>query len=199
MLACIFMVLDIMLSLQFYNPLRRPHQQQLPVAAAATTLAEQRLGRVFIAANHWNSESVLRSHWVDAVLGLINSLGPENVYFSSYESGSWDNTKDVLWEMDAKLAAMGVARRILLDQRTHVEEVTSPPAGPTDGWIVTPRGKKELRRIPYLAKARNIVLEPLDDPRIRNATHGFDYVLFLNDVIFTVRWNVCETQRRPWS
>jgi len=50
-------------------------------------------GRVFIASNHCNSESILRSHWSDAVTRLIVRLGVGNVYFSLYESGSWDDTK----------------------------------------------------------------------------------------------------------
>lgn len=141
-------------------------------------------GRVFIASNHWNSGKVIRSHWSDAVIGLITRLGPENVYFSLYESGSWDDTKDALRELDQRLEELGVARRIILDETTHVEEVAKPPAG--EGWIVTKNGRRELRRIPYLARLRNIVLEPLEWPEVNNGTHSFDKILFLNDVIFTV-------------
>lgn len=140
-------------------------------------------GRVFIASNHWNSGKILRSHWCDAVVGLITKLGPENVYFSLYESGSWDDTKEVIRELDRRLGKLGVARNIILDETTHMDEISKPPG---EGWVETKRGKKELRRIPYLAKLRNIVLEPLEWPEVLNATHSFDKILFLNDVIFTV-------------
>lgn len=140
-------------------------------------------GRVFIASNHWNSGTVLRSHWCDAVVGLITKLGPENVYFSLYESGSWDDTKEVLRELDRRLGELGVARNIILNETTHADELAKPPG---EGWVMTRDGKKELRRIPYLAKLRNIVLEPLGWPEVNNGTHSFDKILFLNDVIFTV-------------
>lgn len=141
-------------------------------------------GRVFIASNHWNSGRILRSHWADAVVGLITKLGPENVYFSLYESGSWDDTKDALWELDQRLEELGVARTVILDDTTHADEVAKTPA--EEGWIKTKSGKKELRRIPYLARLRNIVLEPLEWSEVNNGTHSFDKILFLNDVIFTV-------------
>lgn len=144
-------------------------------------------GRVFIASNHWNSGQILRSHWADAVVGLVTKLGPGNVYFSLYESGSWDDTKDVLRELDQRLGELGVARNIILDETTHADEVAKPPA--EEGWIKTKNGVKELRRIPYLAKLRNLVLEPLEWPEVNNSTHSFDKILFLNDVIFTVQFN----------
>ena len=56
-----------------------------------------------------------------------------------------------------------------------------------EGWIVTPRGKKELRGIPFLARARNRVLEPLFELRAEGGRNrSSDRLLFLNDVIFTV-------------
>jgi hypothetical protein len=53
-----------------------------------------------------------------------------------------------------------------------------------EGWIYTSREKLELRRIPYLARMRNKVLEPLE-----NGNVTFDRVLFLNDVVFSVCWS----------
>lgn len=150
------------------------------------------LGRVFIASNHWNSAAIIQSHWADAVLGLIERLGPRNVYFSLYESGSWDDTKFMLQELDKRLGELGVARTIRLDETTHTDEIGRTPEDEDEGWIETKSGKKELRRIPYLAKLRNIVLEPLNWPEVNNGTHYFDKILFLNDVIFTVNqlcWN----------
>ena len=54
------------------------------------------------------------------------------------------------------------------------------------GWIDTPRVRKELRRIPYLSRLRNWTLEPLQE--LAQQGEKFDKVLFLNDVVFTVRF-----------
>jgi len=145
-------------------------------------------GRIFIASNHWNSESILRSHWSDAVTRLIVRLGVGNVYFSLYESGSWDDTKGALRELDERLEKLGVERRVILEETTHADEISRTPGVGEEGWIVTPMGRKELRRIPFLAKARNRVLEPLLELQAEGGRNGsFDRLLFLNDVIFTVR------------
>jgi hypothetical protein len=63
-----------------------------------------------------------------------------------------------------------------------LDEISQVP-GPS-GWIDTPRGKRELRRIPYLSKLRNISLKPLADLALKGIK--FDRILFLNDVVFTV-------------
>ena len=137
--------------------------------------------KVFIASIHWNNEPILRSNWSAAVLELVDYFGPENVYISIYESGSWDNSKEVLRVLGEDLERKGVQRTIKLSETTHADELKQTP---TDGWIQTPRGKKELRRIPYLSKLRNLALEPLNN--LGDSTK-FDKVLFLNDVVFTVR------------
>jgi len=142
----------------------------------------RRLERIFIASLHWNNEEILRSHWNDAVVELTKALGPENIFISIYESGSWDNTKDALRELDMELHRMGVPRNITVSETTHLDEISAHPTG--DDWIETPRGKKELRRIPYLARLRNLTLRPLEDLSREGIT--FDKILFLNDVVFTV-------------
>ena len=137
--------------------------------------------KVFIASIHWNNEPILRSNWSAAVLELVDYFGPGNVYVSIYESGSWDNSKEVLRVLESDLERKGVQRTVKLSETTHADELKQPP---TDGWIQTPRGKKELRRIPYLSKLRNLALEPLNS---LGDGMKFDKVLFLNDVVFTVR------------
>lgn len=153
-----------------------PLPDPLPIPTTFT------LGRVFIASNHWNSESILRSHWSDAVVSLITAIGVDNVYFSLYESGSWDDTKAALRDLDKRLEEMGVERTVILENESHADVIARRPTGDEQGWVMTSSGRKELRRIPYLAGVRNRVLEPLET---LNAT--FDRVLFLNDVIFTVK------------
>ncbi|KAJ5182612.1 hypothetical protein N7492_000228 [Penicillium capsulatum] len=136
--------------------------------------------RIFIASTHWNNELVLRSHWNQAVSDLARKLGPDHVYISIYESGSWDNTKAALMDLDAELDQLQIPRTIATSHVTHADEINAPP---TDhGWIVTPRGRPELRRIPFLSRQRNLSLKPLEDLAQQGVT--FDKILFLNDVVF---------------
>ena len=137
--------------------------------------------RIFVASIHWNNEPVLRSNWNRAVLDLVDYFGPENIYVSIYESGSWDDSKGALRALDSDLDRKGVLRTVKLDETSHADELKQPAS---DGWIRTPRGKEELRRIPYLSKLRNLALEPLNN---LGDSMKFDKVLFLNDVVFTVR------------
>lgn len=138
--------------------------------------------RVFIASLHWNNEKILRSDWNRGVIELVNTLGPDNVFVSVYESGSWDNSKGALRELDHELENTGVGKKIILDDETHADLIAQPSA--KKGWITTPAGKKMLRRIPYLSKLRNLSLQPLLDLAENGTT--FDHVLFLGDVVFSV-------------
>lgn len=144
----------------------------------------QKSVRVYIASLHWNNERILRASWNKGILDLVKTLGPNNVFISTHESGSWDHSKDALRELDNELNTLGVSRNITLDETTNADEIAFPPAEPGHGWIKTSRNRIELRRIPYLARLRNKSLQPL----IEMAQDGitFDYVLFLNDVVFTV-------------
>ena len=138
--------------------------------------------RIFIASIHWNNEQILRSNWNLAILELVEYFGPDNVYVSLYESGSWDASKDALRELDRDLESVRVRRTITLSETTHKDEIQKPFAA---GWIDTPRGRKELRRIPYLSNLRNLALKPLRELAAKDVK--FDKVLFLNDVVFKVQ------------
>ena len=165
---------------------RRVSRAQREYEAQDTTL-QKNPTRVFVASLHWNNEGILRSHWNKGVLDLVKTLGAENVFVSVYESGSWDDSKGALRELDSELEKVGVARRIVLDNETHQDLIESKP-GET-GWIRV--RNREIaresapRRIPYLSRLRNLSLEPLLE-LAENGTR-FDHVLFLGDVIFQVR------------
>lgn len=136
--------------------------------------------RIYIASLHWNDEKILRDYWSDSVLALAKAIGRDNVYVSIYESGSWDKTKDVLRDLDKSLGDIGVKRNITFSNITHAEEISQMPKS---GWVYTVDGKKEMRRIPYLSRIRNLSLEPLETLAMQG--QHFDKVLFLNDVIFS--------------
>ncbi|KAI9158267.1 hypothetical protein HJFPF1_06259 [Paramyrothecium foliicola] len=139
--------------------------------------------RIFIASLHWNNEIILREFWNQRLLELVKALGPDNVFVSVVESGSYDLSKDALRELDDSLGALGAPRHFSMDDRTHADEIAFPPTVPGNGWVKTARGDLGLRRIPYLAGLRNKSLQPLVD--LASAGTTFDYVLFLGDVYFT--------------
>ena len=109
--------------------------------------------KIYIAGTHWNNEYILRNYWTDSIVTLAKHFGTSNVYISVYESGSWDDSKGALRQLDTLLESLHVNRTIVLDETTHSDEIAKDPK-PT-GWIDTPRGKTELRRIPYLSRMRN--------------------------------------------
>lgn len=141
----------------------------------------QRSERVYIASLHWNNENILRNHWNNGIVALANALGRENVFISVYESGSWDDSKGALRELDMALEVHQIRRNITLSETTHLDEISAVNKGP--GWVHTPNGT-ELRRIPYLSRLRNWTLEPLQE--LARQGEKFDKVLFLSDVVFSV-------------
>jgi hypothetical protein len=150
--------------------------------------------KLFIASIHWNDGKILDAHWIPALISLIHSYGASNLYISIHESGSWDNTKTVLRNLDLTLENLGVERSVVLEERTHEDEIKigedEYQAGvKKDGWIIGRRGRREMRRIPYLAAARNKAMAPLKQMAQREgeARRVFDRVVWLNDIIFSVR------------
>jgi len=144
--------------------------------------------KLYIASIHWNDAEILAAHWIPALLNLVTEYGAANLYISILESGSWDETKTLLRSLDSELEKLGVERRIVLEDRTHEDELTRIPDEAETGWIWGTRGRREMRRIPYLAAARNRAMEPLRELRQRGGEgkRVFDRVVWLNDVIFTV-------------
>ncbi|ESZ94378.1 hypothetical protein SBOR_5242 [Sclerotinia borealis F-4128] len=148
---------------------------------------------IYIAAIFRRSELMLRENWSSALISLVQHLGPQNVYVSIIESGSWDGTKAALMDLDGMLGEVGVERTIDLgtDREGQLEELKHVPAKGEDrkDWLYTGRNESEsgweMRRIPYLARLRNKAMDPLlrlwDEGRGRK----FDRVLWINDVIFT--------------
>lgn len=138
--------------------------------------------KIFLASTHWNNEAILRSHWNTAVLNLVEYLGADDVFVSIVESGSWDDAKGALTELDIELEKTGIQRSIIMNDTTHADEIAGRPG--TQGWITTPRGEKEPRRIPYLSRVRNPSLEPLKELAAKGVR--YDKVLFLKDVVSSV-------------
>lgn len=148
------------------------------------------LPSVFIVSVHRNTETILREAWNNAVLGLVDYLGPDNVYVSAVESGSQDYTKEALAHLQTGLDARGANYSIRLGATVwqQLDELYSWPdrdALPADrpGWIWhAEEDHFALRRIPYLARVRNQAMEPLR--QLAAAGRRFDRVLWINDVAF---------------
>lgn len=77
---------------------------------------------------------------------------------------------------------------------THEDELARVPAPGEEGWVWTGRGKKERRRISYMAGLRNKVMGVMEVLEGRGKG-DFDRVLWLGDVLFTV----CLFQCSPFS
>src|SRR5690606_35068179 len=67
--------------------------------------------KIFIASIHRNSEKILPD-WNEAIVSLAKTIGPENVFVSVYENGSWDKTQSMLKDLDKQLEALSVGRNI---------------------------------------------------------------------------------------
>ncbi|KAG5664129.1 hypothetical protein HG530_004957 [Fusarium avenaceum] len=159
----------------------RIHKNLLDADRTPAPKLSQPPERIYIASMHFNNERVIRDHWGPAVIEISKMFGKENVFVSVFESGSWDKTKRELHKMAQELERLGVPHRVEMSDATHKDEIENPDKG--EGWIDTPRGKRELRRIPFLAKLRNRTLQDLID--LNKKGEHFDKVLFLNDVVFT--------------
>lgn len=136
-----------------------------------------------------NCAPLLSAHWIPSLIGLIDKLGPENVFVSILENGSVDNTRAALQELESMLTERNVPYTFRYEesfrdgvkfQADGLLQRLLGEEGTNDNWIMTDGGWFP-RRISYLAQLRNLVLEPL-----RKSKQTFDKVLFINDVIFSV-------------
>ncbi|KAI9663435.1 MAG: hypothetical protein M1829_006073 [Trizodia sp. TS-e1964] len=175
-------VLLVLLTLTLLDSISLYCKSTPPAARPALRTPGRPQQKLFIASTHWNNEPILRKYWNNAVVKFARDYGPENVYVSVYESGSWDDSKGALRDLDARLEEIGVQRSIVLDSTTHQDEISKPAEG--DGWVEAPKKGKTLRRIPYLAKIRNLSLGPLEELARQGTV--FDKIVFLNDVVFTL-------------
>lgn len=119
--------------------------------------------RVFIAANIVNDELV-RGVWGQAIIDLVELIGPEKAYVSVYGGPT---------------EALQEFRKQLRCNSSIVSEAIEPLDPNTIPHVILPSGEERIKRISYLAEVRNRALLPLDSLDAR-----FDKILFLNDVVF---------------
>ena len=192
-LAALFVLIMLSVDLLFAIIVDPPLKPVPASTTYPTNLSATNNDRIFIASMRWNNEITIRSHWGAAVLDLVRHFGAENVYVSIIESGSWDDTKGALRELDLHLGTLEVQRGIELLETTHKEEIERTPGPYEEGWVWTSRGRKELRRIPYLAGIQNQVIDKLiqlADDSSGQKGQTFKKILWLNDVVFTVCYHL---------
>ncbi|RDL38575.1 uncharacterized protein BP5553_02915 [Venustampulla echinocandica] len=145
--------------------------------------------KIFIVSIQRSSEYMLRLYWNAALLSLVSFLGPENVFVSIVESGSRDDTKGALLDLESELTKLGVESKVVLGEDVYAQMaglLDVPKDEDKKGWIYTGLGEEgwQKRRIPHLAELRNTAMEPLlalnDDSK-----RTYDKILWINDVVFT--------------
>ncbi|KAL2866012.1 glycosyltransferase family 69 protein [Aspergillus lucknowensis] len=128
--------------------------------------------RIFISSLFQNYNRSLPNHWIETVVELASVFGTDNIYVSASESGSTDETKNSLRELDKALDGAGVGRSIAFSDTSAQDEKSMTAASAAS------------RNPPYIPQLRNRALQPLYD--LRDAGILFDRILFLGDVVFTV-------------
>ena len=124
---------------------------------------------VFIAASlHDPDGALLNGKWGSLVQELVDLLGPENTFVSIFESDSGEEGAAALRKYETRFHS---SHKFVAVDEVQLEY----PA-----IITLPDGAEAVRRIEYLAQARNRALAPLMDKGVPK----YDKILFLNDVLF---------------
>ncbi|KAH8434300.1 glycosyltransferase family 69 protein [Aspergillus melleus] len=123
---------------------------------------------IFIAAALYDpSGELAHGHWGSSILQLIHLLGEDKVFLSIYENDSGGAGKAALQTLEKQAKCNS---SIVYEDHLDLQQLPQ---------VTTPSGDERVKRIVYLAEARNRALKPLDKPATK-----FDRVLFLNDVAF---------------
>ncbi len=153
----------------YSKPPARYHELLL-LAQSSSEAGRANLGKekVFIAASIFDPKGKLaKGAWGRSLLGLIDLLGPSNVFLSIYENDAGPVAKAALKELEEKTTC---EHSIVFEDKLPLDAVPE---------IQLPDGTMWRRRIAYLAEVRNRALRPLD-----SSSTKFDKLLFLNDVVF---------------
>ena len=147
-----------------YNHLRNAAKYGTEPARANTNSE-----RIFIAASLYDPDgSLLRGRWGHLVKELVEILGPANTYVSIYVSDSGKAGASALTEYAEDYPC---DHRFISEKHIDVDDLPI---------VDLPDGGHAVKRVQYLAKARNKALEPLQDARAPR----YDRILYLNDAIF---------------
>ncbi|KAF2114992.1 cryptococcal mannosyltransferase 1-domain-containing protein [Lophiotrema nucula] len=138
-------------------------------------LESSRLGRgnvnnekVFIAAALYDpGGKLVDGDWGNAILRLVELLGPANVYLSVYENDADPSANEALEKFKGRLSC----NSSIVSEHLPLEDI---------GRVIIPTGDERIKRIAFLAEVRNRALRPLQT----NPTVAYDRLLYINDVMF---------------
>ncbi|OQN95371.1 hypothetical protein B0A48_18477 [Cryoendolithus antarcticus] len=168
--ACLVIVAGLFFP-SYSNPPRR-YKELRNLAREPSGRVNVRNEKIFIAASLYDAGGELVSgDWGKSLLGLIDILGPDNVFLSLYE----DNADD-----GSKIALRAFEKRLSCQSSVVVEDLDVSGLR----HVTTLDGQRRLSRIGFLAEVRNRALRPLDDEHSPASAIRFERLLYLNDVIF---------------
>lgn len=124
--------------------------------------------KVYIAASIFDIGGGLAGGpWGEAVVSLIDLLGPENVYLSIYENDAGPEAEAALQNLGQKISC---DHTVKFDKHLNLDEVPH---------VQLPDGSDRVKRIAYLSEVRNRALRPLQTSHTK-----YDKLIYLNDVVF---------------
>lgn len=125
--------------------------------------------KIFIATSIYDRNGHLAGGaWGQAILNLIDILGHDNVYLSIYENDGGDEAQTALKRFETEVRCQ---HSLIFENHLPLNNISH---------ITLPNGSKRIKRIAYLAEARNKALRPLNEA----SAQKYDKVLYLNDVVF---------------
>jgi hypothetical protein len=99
LIRCVLVFVLVVMTLLVVTPIWNPSYTYKPKHYSGTN---PRGEKVFIAANIIDKD-LINGPWGEAVLGLIDIIGPQNAFLSIYENDSGQETKEALRELAAKV------------------------------------------------------------------------------------------------
>lgn len=147
----------------------RPHHTCPPISYDKM-YTSIRLRKYFFAINLHDNQEIL-PQMMGNIIELISYIAPQNLFLSIFESGSNDQTKEILDKFIKIITPLSIKYQIFTSPLSKTEQ---------------------MNRIEYLAYVRNMALEPLfKSIEVLSANSKFiedqveyDAVLFLNDVYY---------------
>ena len=168
--VCCLLVITGIFWPSYANPPK--HYQILRNSILDSTIAGRgnlRAQKIFISSSIYDDDGHLtREQWGNAVLGLINILGADNVFLSIYANGNSAKAQNALNEFEKQITC---SHNVIYEDSLPIHNVPR---------ITLPDGSQRVKRIAYLAEVRNKALQYING----KTTVRYDKVLFLNDVVF---------------
>ncbi|KAL6052088.1 Glycosyltransferase family 69 protein [Balamuthia mandrillaris] len=141
----------------------RRAQRHLNLSRSPVEGTNRTLPDIYVALNLKDSAHLIPS-MVMQLTSFVRMLGPERFFVSIYESGSNDQTVELLRKWGELLRKLGIAHFF-----AHGNNVSR---------------KHGEHRINFLAMVRNLALAPLRSHQHSPANHRYDRIIFSNDVVF---------------